>query len=614
MADAGSIVDSAFNTSQTLVSAAKDAAYAITHWDDNISTSTVINFGGGTPLTLTIDDITPDPTPIVPSTLAVTVPSFDATYTDPSAVVLDVGSPPTAQAGMAPILNIGATPSLSGLPDPISYIGDTSVNFPTAPTAPDLALPDAPILMDIIIPAPPVLNLPTFASQRPQDLLPANKPEDISNYYGFTTETGRVYQSLTLQQVEDKMLSDIQTGGTGISADVQNAIWNQAIERDAIALNDAIIQLEDQYAHKGFPVAPGQMRKDRQDLIERFTATRSETNRTVVVKIADLAQKNTQFAIDELLKGEDLHIRYAIAFADRMLAVAKATSDAAIAWINAQVVQFNARLEAYKADAQVFEELLRAEVQKIEIFRTELEAAKIQGDLNLQQVEIYKARVSALQVGAELYSAMINAYGKQIDAERSKVEVIKVRSDIYASLVQAKGFEIQAFDAQVRGETAKVTAYQAQVEADNSKMKGFATLVDAKAREAEVNTANARTYTERFNALVAQFRAQVEALTAQSSTAANAFKAQVDAYNSKLDAQKARAAVQEAKGRLDVAHWQTESTLSVEQARVMLSYIQEAQKIDNLKRQAAAQVYAEMAKGALSSVNAIAQTIVSSSQ
>jgi hypothetical protein len=138
-------------------------------------------------------------------------------------------------------------------------------------------------------------------------------------------------------------------------------------------------------------------------------------------------------------------------------------------------------------------------------------------------------------------------------------------------------------------------------------MRGFAITVDAKAKEAEVNVAYAKTYAEAFTAEVGAFRAKTDSLSLQSTNATNAFKSLIEGYMAGIGAQQASVSADAEWAKLDVAKWNSDSTLSIQQAKIIVDAMQHAtdQKLAQLK--AVADVNGELAKGAMSSINAIVQ-------
>jgi hypothetical protein len=608
MSQASDIVTQAIANSADLLSRAESAAtdlIAFAKYTDNfnITTGAVTSVGGGGF----------DPTNKYPDVGILQSTLNTLHFGDVPAVInapditYAIGPPPSAYDGAAPETDVGTAPTLADLPDIASFVGDYQPQFASPPDAPQVTLPDAPQFAEITIPDVPSVNLPVLSVVRPELDLPILNSPEISSYYGFSTETGRVYQSLTLDAVQAQLLSDIQTGGLGIAKPVQDAIFNEGTERDLLILNDAIAALEDEYSRKNFPSPPGALRKATEDLIGKFAASRSDTGRKIIASSAELAQKNTQFAVDSLLKSEEMHIHFATAFADRMLSVAKATTDAAISYFNVQVGRFNAQLDLYKSDVAVYEAKLRGETQKLEVFKSGLEAAKLRGDLNLQQLSEYRERVAAVSVAYQLYSAQINNYSVQVGAEKTKLDFYRTKAEIAQAMVQVKGLEMNAFEAKVRGAQTEVSLYQAKIAAGNSKIEGFKAGVDAQAKQAELKIGIAREYNERYGQQVAAFKAQTESLTSRYAAQTSTYNAQLSGYAELMRATAESDRVSIAVANLQQGYWKANADMTIAKAQVLSAHILGVAHLQESATAGALGAYATMAQGAMSAVTAIAQ-------
>ena len=515
---------------------------------------------------------------------------------------------PSINLGAAPVLDLGQAPTLT-LPDPASFIGTITTDFAAPPEAPDLEAPEMGTLSQIQIPDPPALNLPTLDLQRPVEDFLALEPKTLQDYYDFNTPTGSLWASDNLDIVQAKLRNDLLTGGTGIEPEVQAAIYNKAAERDLLAANDALRLAAEQYGKLGFPSVAGRLQAQQGEILSKYAVTRAETSRVVMATTAELAQKNIQFAVTGLTQIEQLQIQFAIAFADRMLSVAKGSVDAAISWFNASIARFNARLDAYKTEAATFESLLRAEAQKLDIYKGQLEGAKLQGDLNLQEVETYKARMAALQIGAELYKAKIDGYNVLISAERSKIDVYKARAEVFQALVQGESARLNAYEAQIRGEIAKVQAYQGQVDAEKARLQIYTAQADVALKTADTQVAIARIYNEQYSGQIAAFKAQTDAIISNNSNVIQSYKAQLDAYTANTHVQIANSQAFSDYYRSQIELYKTNGTLALEGARLSATHMTQNAQVRATALGGAMSAYASMASGAMSAVNGIAQVV-----
>lgn len=474
-----------------------------------------------------------------------TLTGFPADNLPSEIAVSDIGEYPSKNINR-PEINIGSAPEMN-IDDAATFIGDIpAIGTSTMPDAPDIDYPELPSANDIGLPDKPSLNFPDFNANKPVESFDERDVKRIEDYYSFSTPTGSLWNSTNLGYIQNKLRSDVLTGGTGIEASVQDAIYNKAAERDLLAVNDALRLAAQQIGKKGFPIAPGRLAAQQNEILDKYLMTKAETSRSVMTNTAELAQKNIQFAINGLTQLEQLQVQFAISFADRMLNVAKFSVDAAIALINISIAKFNARIEAYKAEVSSFELKIRAEAQKIEIFKSQIEASRIKNEINMQQIEIYKAKFAALQYATDIYRSQISAYNAQIDAEKTKIETYKARADVYQSMVQAEIAKFQGFEAKVRGETAKVDIYKADIDAYASDIKAYSVKADTKLKEVDAKIAAARTATDVYIAKVNAVKSMNEQTLNTHETSLNVTRSQnehqlqiysnrIAAYRAKID-------------------------------------------------------------------------------
>jgi hypothetical protein len=121
------------------------------------------------------------------------------------------------------------------LPDaPDDILPDVPGDVPAAsevtiPTSPTIDLPAVPVLEEIALPAVPVIENVTFDAVLPTADLTAPEPMFI---YDEAT-----YQSDLADALKTKLYNDVTLGGTGLDADVEQAIWDRALSRLNIELD-----------------------------------------------------------------------------------------------------------------------------------------------------------------------------------------------------------------------------------------------------------------------------------------------------------------------------------------------------------------------------------------
>jgi hypothetical protein len=62
---------------------------------------------------------------------------------------------------------------------------------------------------------------------------------------------------------------------------------------------------------------------------------------------------------------------------------------------NARITGYNATIQAYLADAQVYRTRIEAETRKVELYKAQIDAQKLVGDINQQLVAMYREQINA---------------------------------------------------------------------------------------------------------------------------------------------------------------------------------------------------------------------------
>ena len=137
--------------------------------------------------------------------------------------------------------------------------------------------------------------------------------------------------------------------------------------------------------------------------------------------------------------------------ANRALDASKSIVTLGIAAFNAQVDRFRIRLEAYKTGAQAYAERLRGELAKVEIYKTELAAAKLEGDIQEQRVSLYATQVDAL-------NSLFSRYRTQVEAERVKASIEAERLNAFRTRVTAQVDQVRAQVAIYEADTSRYSA------------------------------------------------------------------------------------------------------------------------------------------------------------
>lgn len=140
--------------------------------------------------------------------------------------------------------------------------------------------------------------------------LDALGPDTLDRYHTH------VWQGTNLNALQTKIMEWIDNGGVGISSTVQQDIFNQGRERDLQTLRDEMDIAGARAGARGFRYANSMTRTLQNQAIQRYSDKKADLSREIVRTIADLAQKNVQFAFSQDVAIEGLHADFAVKFAD----------------------------------------------------------------------------------------------------------------------------------------------------------------------------------------------------------------------------------------------------------------------------------------------------------
>lgn len=445
------------------------------------------------------------PDPIEPPTLnpvnleLPTEPSTAISFQEISPIV--TGVQPTFDA-TAPSINAPIMPSqLAQFLETAPAI-KTDYVFPDAPDQlidPTIA---EPTLGTYTAPVKPTISLPSFDGVAPTaDLTP---PADLAGTFeGQWRNASPMFVSALKGQM-DAMLTEFNPqfhtqmsaieaqltryleGGTGLNPAVETAIYNRSTSKQSAEARRARDAAWEEAAAKGHTLAAGivaaGIRRARQAEFDANAAAARE----IVVMQAEYEQKNLQFAITTSAGLRQAMLQAALAYHGNLIQIngqalqfAQAILSAVIEAYNLQVRAFEARLNAYQAEAAVYEVRRKAAMSYIDLYRAEIDAMQALVQVDQAKVSLYKGRIDALQSLASVYKSRIDAIVEQAGLEKLKLDLFKTKAEAYGVQVQAKRAEYDAYSSAWQGEEAKVRIFQSQVGAYSAQITGYRANIDA---------------------------------------------------------------------------------------------------------------------------------------
>lgn len=452
-----------------------------------------------------------------------------------------------------PILNYPAEPSVLDAQLPSS----PDINDVIIPASPDITLPIEPSLLNIAIPSAPELDIPTFEFVSPE--VPTSP--NISDF-SFTEPE---YVSTLLNTVKAKLLEWVNGVATGLSPDVEQALFDRGRSReDATALKEAA-EVRRNFATSGFPSPAGAMHTALQDAAREASEKISAINREITIEVAELEQKNRQFAMDRSVQLEGVLIEQANGIANRALDAAKTTVTVAIELYKTIVARYQAELEGFKVQALVFETQLKAALSHLEIYRSELAGAQLIGELNQQSVQVYATRITAVNALIEQYKAKLGGAEITSNINRNIIGRFSEEVKAYGTQVDAKAREYDAYATRLQGEAVKVDVFRAEADAYRSEVGGYESLVNARTTEKELE------FKIKQENPVAIYRSQIEAFQTLAGAEAARVNSLAALYDTDIKKYSATIDGEVQKSRADIEEYKVRGSLLAEEARTTIS-------------------------------------------
>ncbi|MEJ8292907.1 hypothetical protein WKI45_08750 [Delftia tsuruhatensis] len=453
--------------------------------------------------------------PAVPALPALPNVSFQLPTGEPGPLVANMDDvhvddfdvlPPMLNFGAAPQLNIGTVPALP-------QIRDVAV-----PDAPDVDLPDAPDFLALTTHTFGGVNLHEDWLDKLDDIPTLSVLQPAPLQYS----RGPGYASQLLSTLQAAIRARIQ-GGSGIAPAVEQAIWDRSRDRETRLALAREIEVQRGAEALGFPLPSGVLLGQLADARREYHDKLSDLSREIAVKQAELEQSNLKAAIDQGLQLESTLIDQAYKLEMLAFESAKAIADNAIASHNAALERYKALLDGYRAYATAYDTVIRAELNKVEVFKALLSAEQTKADINKSLVDRYRAEIDGRMAAVEIYKARVSAAQTLVQLEQARV--------------QTAGEQVRAFVATINAETAKVDVFKAQVSAEASKVEAFKGLAQAYAAKAGAQAEKARVSVAQYQALISAkglewdgWKAKLQAESVRMESAARQSSIMIDGY------------------------------------------------------------------------------------
>ncbi len=424
---------------------------------------------------------------------------------------------PVLDFGVAPTLNIGQAPVL--------------------PTVRDVAIPDAPT---VVLPtAPQFLQLQTHTfggvnlHEDWLDKLDEIPELSILQPTPFSYSPGAKYASQLLENLKATLNARIQ-GGTGLAPAVEQAIWDRSRDREtqlALAREQEALRGAEAL---GFPLPSGVLAAQLQDARREYHDKLSGLSRDIAIKQAEMEQANLQQATTLALQLESTLLDDCYKLEALALDVAKTTAENAINAHNAALEHFKALLTGYQAYSAAYDTVIKAELNKVEVFKAMLAAEETKANINKSLVERFKAEIDGAMAAVQIYQARVGAAKTLVELESTRIQAGAEEVKAFVATINAETAKAELYKTRIGGETAKVGAVEAVARAYGAK-------VGAQAEKARVGVAKYQAQISAKGLEWDGWKAQLASATARVESAARLSSITIDGYRAGATAAEAQA-------------------------------------------------------------------------
>ncbi len=375
------------------------------------------------------------------------------------------------------------------------------LNSAVLPTAPKITLPAAPTIQSLALPVAPAISVPVFSATGPTDDL-----LEPTSRFEFHEET---YQSDLLDAAKLKLIGDLVNGGYGIETVDEEALWNRARERELVNAEIQIQEASRQAAARGMMMPPGALNMAINRIQTASLEKTSSLSRDIAMKRADLYVDNRKFTLQEVRQVEAMLLQYYGFVQERVLNASKYIAEFGIQLFNAKVSKFNAKLEAFRGAAQVYETQLRGALAHLDVYKAKVEGARLSVEAQQTYISLYNAQLEGVKSTVELYRTQMDAAKVYTQVEMSKLDLFRSRVEVYQAQVGAKAAEFGIYETRLKGELTKVGLYESSVRAYAAKVQAYQTGVAAKETQVRAQVAAAQLPLEQYKAKIQAFSADV---------------------------------------------------------------------------------------------------------
>lgn len=418
-------------------------------------------------------------------------------------------------------------PPSDALPFPPS--DPAPIEVPEYPDVPEYEAPVLPELRPIELPEPPSVDLSAIteliaalrAAKPTAPMLPDLPVFSalFAEQYAVSNQqlTEFVGQCAALANLCPRLGELLAGDSIGIPAAVAQGLRDRAFAAEDRQAAQAETEALTDWQARGFTLPSGALESKLAAVRQLNRDKKAQLNRDLWLEEAKLEIENLRYAIQQGIAYEGMLRESWARLCAIVQAIAQGDIDTLIKALDAALSLYRTQMEGWKTEFETIRDQLQVELAKLEVYKSELDAQKLIGQLNQQDIDIYKARWEALNVAAALYKTQVEAANGRLQAELAKLEAAEKQVKIYIAQVGAYETRWKAYGIAADAEKTKADLYESQA-------KAFAARVDA-------------------------YNGQVSAAKIIADTEVSGIKLQLDAWQTRVEQYKAE--LQTELGRID---------------------------------------------------------------
>lgn len=302
-----------------------------------------------------------------------------------------------------------------------------SIIAPTKVTKPDIGTVSLGSLFAISLPNVPIVSFPALNVEAP--IYSITQPTEWS--FGVNSNI-LISDDPMIQAAINRLSDNIANGGTGLSADVEAAIWARGLEREEQQLEDSTSKVLSTWAKTGFSLPDGLLAHSLSEIQKEYMNKKIDRSREIEIKQAELEQANLFKSLELSIALAKELIGLLISYEELVFKGQEATARFANEYIDLQIKTYMSMVEAYRATAQVQEMLIRSEIAKVELYKAQLDGQRLIGEINQQTVKVYSEQLQATTILIERYKTEVQAMVSELEVEKTKIEANKIQMDLWA--------------------------------------------------------------------------------------------------------------------------------------------------------------------------------------